>query len=224
MTVKAPPADRPAAALPQTRPSDAHTRNWPATRCSSRRRPCCRRRCLRRRQQLRKQGEQLRNLQRTDSLRAGDLLNCRRQRQGQQLRLRQRRRGYVGRRRRRGTGEGHPERQARSDPGRRRRPEPVPVREGQGQHKQLLQRLAKVWPPFISSGAATGGTGATSSLLGTTSRTDGTKQVTYHGHPPYYYVSDDHTSGSTTGEGPNQFGAEWYVLSPTGSKVEKGGS
>ncbi len=93
-----------------------------------------------------------------------------------------------------------------------------------GSTSSCYSDCAKVWPPFISSGAATGGTGATSSLLGTTSRTDGTKQVTYHGHPLYYYVSDDHTSGSTTGEGLNQFGAEWYVLSPTGSKVEKGGS
>jgi len=93
-----------------------------------------------------------------------------------------------------------------------------------GSTSSCYSDCAKVWPPFIGSGAATGGTGATSSLLGTTSRTDGTKQVTYQGHPLYYYVSDDHTSGSTTGEGLNHFGAEWYVLSPTGSKVEKGGS
>ncbi len=93
-----------------------------------------------------------------------------------------------------------------------------------GSTSSCYSDCAKVWPPFIGSGAATGATGATSSLLGTTSRTDGTKQVTYQGHPLYYYVSDDHTSGSTTGEGLNQFGAEWYVLSPTGSKVEKGGS
>jgi len=93
-----------------------------------------------------------------------------------------------------------------------------------GSTSSCYSDCAKVWPPFTSSGAATGGAGATSSLLGSTSRTDGTKQVTYHGHPLYYYVSDEHTSGSATGEGLNQFGAEWYVLSPAGSKVEKGGS
>jgi len=83
---------------------------------------------------------------------------------------------------------------------------------------------AKVWPPFTGSGPATAGTGAPSSLLGTTSRTDGSTQVTYHGHPLYYYISDGNKPGSTAGEALNQFGAEWYVLSPAGSKVEKGGS
>lgn len=83
---------------------------------------------------------------------------------------------------------------------------------------------AKVWPPFTSSGPATAGAGAMSSLLGTTSRTDGSKQVTYHGHPLYYYVSDGSKAGSTAGQGLNQFGAGWYVLSPAGSKVDKGGS
>lgn len=83
---------------------------------------------------------------------------------------------------------------------------------------------AKVWPPFTSSGPATPGTGAMSSLLGTTGRTDGSTQITYNGHPLYYYISDSDKAGSTAGEGLNQFGAEWYVLSPAGSKVEKGGS
>ena len=83
---------------------------------------------------------------------------------------------------------------------------------------------AKVWPPFTSSGAATAGSGATSSLLGTASRTDGTTQVTYHGHPLYYYISDGNKPGSTAGEALNQFGAEWYVLSPAGDKVDKDGS
>lgn len=83
---------------------------------------------------------------------------------------------------------------------------------------------AKVWPPFTSSGPATAGTGAMSSLLGTTSRTDRSTQVTYHGHPLYYYVSDGSKAGSTAGQGLNQFGAGWYVLSPAGSKVDKGGS
>lgn len=79
---------------------------------------------------------------------------------------------------------------------------------------------AKVWPPFTSSGPATAGTGAMSSLLGTTSRTDLSTQVTYHGHPLYYYVSDGSKAGSTAGQGLNQFGAGWYVLSPAGSKVD----
>lgn len=82
---------------------------------------------------------------------------------------------------------------------------------------------AKVWPPFTSVGPASAGPGAMSSLLGTTSRTDGSIQVTYRGHPLYYYISDGNRPGSTAGEGLNQFGGQWYVLSPAGSKVDKGG-
>jgi hypothetical protein len=42
--------------------------------------------------------------------------------------------------------------------------------------------------------------------------------VTYNGHPLYYYVGD-RQAGSTAGQGLNQFGALWYVLSPSGNAV-----
>ena len=61
--------------------------------------------------------------------------------------------------------------------------------------------------------------GAKAADLGTTERSDGTRQLTYHGHPLYYYVSD-HSSGEATGEGVNSFGAPWYVLSPKGEKID----
>jgi predicted lipoprotein with Yx(FWY)xxD motif len=82
---------------------------------------------------------------------------------------------------------------------------------------------ATVWPPLITDGLPTAGAGATTSLLGTTSRTDGNKQVTYNGHPLYYYVSDGNQQGSIAGEGLDQFGAKWYLLSPTGTTVETDG-
>ena len=47
----------------------------------------------------------------------------------------------------------------------------------------------------------------------------GTRQVTYGHHPLYYYVGD-RKAGDTHGQGLNQFGAKWYVLSPTGSKID----
>ena len=64
----------------------------------------------------------------------------------------------------------------------------------------------------------TGG-GASSGDIGTITRTDGTKQVTYKGHPLYYYVKDkDH--GDAYGQGVKSFGAAWYVLGPSGNKID----
>ena len=77
---------------------------------------------------------------------------------------------------------------------------------------------AQVWPPVTTSGAAKAEGGAAAGDLGTITRSDGTKQLTYKGHPLYYYVSDQQ-SGETTGQGVNSFGAPWYVLSPSGSEI-----
>jgi predicted lipoprotein with Yx(FWY)xxD motif len=80
---------------------------------------------------------------------------------------------------------------------------------------------ASVWPPLTTAGKPQASSGVSSSELGTTSRTDGKTQVTYNGHPLYYYVGDG-KAGDTTGQGLNQFGAEWYVLSPAGAKIDNG--
>jgi predicted lipoprotein with Yx(FWY)xxD motif len=77
---------------------------------------------------------------------------------------------------------------------------------------------AQVWPPVTTSGAPKAEGGAVAANLGTITRADGTKQLTYKGHPLYYYVSDQQ-SGETTGQGVNGFGAPWYVLSPSGSEI-----
>jgi hypothetical protein len=54
--------------------------------------------------------------------------------------------------------------------------------------------------------------------IGTVTQPRGGSQVTYNGHPLYYYVGD-HSPGQTTGQGLNQFGALWYVLGPGGNAV-----
>jgi predicted lipoprotein with Yx(FWY)xxD motif len=82
---------------------------------------------------------------------------------------------------------------------------------------------AAAWPPLTASGTATGGAGLSAAKLATSSRGGGMMQVTYAGHPLYTYAGDS-SPGQTNGEGLNQFGAEWYVLSPSGKKVEKEGS
>src|SRR6266545_3262777 len=79
---------------------------------------------------------------------------------------------------------------------------------------------AGAWPPYTTPAAPQAGGGATASLLGTTTRTDGTTQVTYKDHPLYYFVGDKQP-GEVTGEGVNAFGAKWYVLAPSGNKIDK---
>jgi predicted lipoprotein with Yx(FWY)xxD motif len=77
---------------------------------------------------------------------------------------------------------------------------------------------AAIWPPVLTAGAPQAGTGAQASLLGTTTRTDGKIEVTYAGHPLYYFFKDK-KAGDTTGQGINGFGALWWVLSPSGAAM-----
>lgn len=78
-----------------------------------------------------------------------------------------------------------------------------------------------VWPPLTSKGAPSGSGGVTAGMLGTFTRSDGSKQVTYAGHQLYYYASDA-KAGDTTGQGINSFGAKWWVLAPSGQPITSG--
>ena len=80
---------------------------------------------------------------------------------------------------------------------------------------------AALWPPLIAKGRPVAGTGVRASLLGTTKRSDGKLEVTYNGHPLYYFVTD-RKPGQTTGQGVNQFGAPWWVISPAGKEIHRG--
>ena len=80
---------------------------------------------------------------------------------------------------------------------------------------------AALWPPLTTIGKPHAGRGVAASLLGTTKRTDGKLEVTYGGHPLYYYVADS-KRGETTGQGLNQFGAPWWVISPAGKEIHRG--
>ena len=77
---------------------------------------------------------------------------------------------------------------------------------------------AALWPPVLTTGAPQAGAGATASLLGTTTRTDGKVEVTYAGHPLYYFIQDK-APGDTTGQGVNSFGGLWWVMSPAGAAI-----
>jgi predicted lipoprotein with Yx(FWY)xxD motif len=71
----------------------------------------------------------------------------------------------------------------------------------------------KAWPPMLTKGAPRV-VGLTTKLLGTTKRRDGSLQVTYGGHPLYYWSSD--TAGTIMCQHVKLHGGEWYVVSPNG--------
>ena len=76
---------------------------------------------------------------------------------------------------------------------------------------------ATTWPPVLTDGAtvADGVPGA----LETTTRDDGTLQVTYEGHPLYRY-SGDAAPGDTNGQG---IGGVWFAATPEGTPAAGGG-
>jgi predicted lipoprotein with Yx(FWY)xxD motif len=75
-----------------------------------------------------------------------------------------------------------------------------------------------VWPRFVAVGPVTAENGVQTAKLGRTTSPSGVPQVTYNGHPLYYYVGDS-KPGSTRGQALNEFGALWYVLRPVGDAV-----
>jgi predicted lipoprotein with Yx(FWY)xxD motif len=77
---------------------------------------------------------------------------------------------------------------------------------------------AGAWPPVTTTGTVTASGEAKSSDLSTITRSDGTKQVTYDGHPLYFF-SGDSGPGMASGQGNDGFGAKWWLVSPSGSDV-----
>jgi predicted lipoprotein with Yx(FWY)xxD motif len=79
---------------------------------------------------------------------------------------------------------------------------------------------AAVWPPFETDAKPQGSGSVDAAALGTIKRDDGETQVTYHGHPLYYYAADASTPGKTKGEDIEQFGAGWYLVDAAGKSIE----
>ncbi|HWG00789.1 MAG TPA: hypothetical protein VG164_02930 [Trebonia sp.] len=77
---------------------------------------------------------------------------------------------------------------------------------------------AGAWPPVTATGTVTAGGGAHASDLGTITRSDGTKQVTYDGHALYYFAGDT-GAGQTNGQGSDNFGAKWWLVAPAGAQI-----
>ena len=77
------------------------------------------------------------------------------------------------------------------------------------------------WPPLLTKGPPTiEGTGLDKSKLGVTKRTDGTLQVTYGGHPLYFFIGDK-TKGAIAGQNINANGGLWLLVQPSGAADTK---
>jgi predicted lipoprotein with Yx(FWY)xxD motif len=77
---------------------------------------------------------------------------------------------------------------------------------------------AQTWRPLTTSGSPSASGAAMSADLGTITRSDGKKQVTYKGHPLYFYAADT-SAGMTSGQGINTFGGKWWLVAPSGAPI-----
>jgi predicted lipoprotein with Yx(FWY)xxD motif len=71
------------------------------------------------------------------------------------------------------------------------------------------------WPPVLTTGAPQGSGASQTGLLGTVDRSDGSTQVTYGGHPLYYYAHED--PGQVLCHDVDDYGGTWLVVTPEGS-------
>jgi predicted lipoprotein with Yx(FWY)xxD motif len=75
-----------------------------------------------------------------------------------------------------------------------------------------------VWTPVITTATPVAAGAVKAAALSTITRSDGSKQVTYNGHPLYYYTADA-GAGTTKGQGTNSFGAKWWLVAPSGAAI-----
>lgn len=95
------------------------------------------------------------------------------------------------------------------------------VPDDHSSHSRCTGICAAAWPPLtLPKGVPLplAGPGVRSSLLGITVRADGSRQVTYDGWPLYLYTIDM-APGQATGQGLNNLGGLWYVVSPRGTPI-----
>jgi predicted lipoprotein with Yx(FWY)xxD motif len=78
---------------------------------------------------------------------------------------------------------------------------------------------ADAWPPFLGDGSDVVAGAGVSGTFGTTTRDDGSQQVTHNGQPLYYHVTDQ-AAGDATGEG---VGGVWFIA-PVGAAAASPGA
>jgi len=87
-----------------------------------------------------------------------------------------------------------------------------------GKKSVCYGQCAGYWPPLLAA-KPTVGAGLKASKLGTTKRRDGKLQVTYAGHPLYFFAKDK-KAGDVNGQGFVHFGGSWWVVSAAGMSIK----
>jgi predicted lipoprotein with Yx(FWY)xxD motif len=96
-----------------------------------------------------------------------------------------------------------------------RRGEALYLFDRDGKRSSCRGECARVWPPALASGRPKAVGGARADLLGTVARPGGRRQLTYAGHPLYYYVHD--SPGNILCHDVVEFGGRWLVVTPAGT-------
>jgi predicted lipoprotein with Yx(FWY)xxD motif len=91
------------------------------------------------------------------------------------------------------------------------------TRDRRGGPSRCYGACATAWPVYFARGTLRAGKGVKQSLIGTTRRRDGRRQVTYNGWPLYYYVDDG--VGEVKCQNVDEFGGLWLVVRPGGQLV-----
>lgn len=88
-----------------------------------------------------------------------------------------------------------------------------------GDKSSCTGSCASFWPP-VKAGTRVhvSGGGKATGKVGTTTRSDGSKQLTYAGHPLYRYAGDQ-MPGQDKGQGKNINGGLWWIVSPSGAAI-----
>jgi len=92
------------------------------------------------------------------------------------------------------------------------------TRDRRGGPSQCYGECAVAWPVYFKKTDLKAGKGVKKSLIGTTRRRDGRRQLTYNGWPLYYYI-DDTEPGEVSCQNVDEFGGLWLVVKPGGGLV-----
>ena len=92
------------------------------------------------------------------------------------------------------------------------------TKDTRGGASRCYRSCAAAWPVYYAGGTLRAGAGVTRRLIGTVTRSDGRRQITYNGRPLYYYVGDTGV-GQVSCQNVREFGGLWLVVRPNGKLV-----